>query len=199
MARKAGSYAETTAPKVRAAALALIAQHGFAAVTMRQIAGAVGLQAGALYSYTKDKQSLLADLMVSLLETRSEAWRAVAAPDAPLERLEAFARFHLGHQRDAPDAAFVLLMEERNLEPGNLARVRSLSEGYIRELVLVLEEGAQAKLFAVPDARLAAEAVLSLLNGAAGYGGAEATLPPERVDRITWNMVRRAVGAKGFQ
>jgi AcrR family transcriptional regulator len=63
MARKQGSHGEITGPKVRAAALRLFARHGFAAVSMRQIAGEVGVQAGALYLYTADKQTLLFELM----------------------------------------------------------------------------------------------------------------------------------------
>ena len=63
MARTAGSHSDITGPRVRTAALQLFAEHGFAAVSMRQIASAVGVQAGALYNYTADKQSLLFDLM----------------------------------------------------------------------------------------------------------------------------------------
>ena len=59
MARKQGSHSDITGPKVRDAALRLIAQHGYAAVSMRQIAAEVGIQAGALYNYTPDKQTLL--------------------------------------------------------------------------------------------------------------------------------------------
>ncbi|NBT31879.1 MAG: TetR/AcrR family transcriptional regulator, partial [Rhodobacteraceae bacterium] len=68
MARKQGSHSEITGPKVRDAALKLIARHGYAAVSMRQIAAEVGVQAGALYNYTPDKQSLLQDLMRSHME-----------------------------------------------------------------------------------------------------------------------------------
>ena len=63
MARKQGSHSDITGPKVRDAALRLIARHGYAAVSMRQIAAEVGIQAGALYNYTPDKQTLLFDLM----------------------------------------------------------------------------------------------------------------------------------------
>ena len=63
MARKQGSHSDITGPRVRAAALRLIAAHGCAAVSMRQIAADVGVQVGALYNYTPDKQSLLFDLM----------------------------------------------------------------------------------------------------------------------------------------
>ena len=52
MARKTGSHSEITGPRIRSAARTLFARHGFAAVSMRQIAAAVGVQAGALYLYT---------------------------------------------------------------------------------------------------------------------------------------------------
>ncbi|MFT5345991.1 MAG: AcrR family transcriptional regulator, partial [Dinoroseobacter sp.] len=42
MARKLGSHSDITGPRVTAAATRLIARHGFAAVSMRQIAGEVG-------------------------------------------------------------------------------------------------------------------------------------------------------------
>ena len=63
MARKSGSSSQKTRPLVHAAALSLFARHGYAAVSMRQIASEVGVQAGALYRYTPDKQSLLFELM----------------------------------------------------------------------------------------------------------------------------------------
>ena len=41
---------------------------------MRQIAGEVGVQAGALYNYTTDKQSLLFDLMKGHMDELLVAW-----------------------------------------------------------------------------------------------------------------------------
>ena len=73
MARKPGSRSDITGPRIRTAARRLFARHGFAAVSMRQIAGEVGLQAGALYNYTADKQSLLYELMRAHMEELLEA------------------------------------------------------------------------------------------------------------------------------
>jgi len=78
MARKLGSHSEITGPRITSAATTLIARHGFAAVTMRQIAAEVGVQAGALYLYTPDKQTLLFDLMRAHME---ELLDAAAAED----------------------------------------------------------------------------------------------------------------------
>ena len=49
MARKTGSHADITGPAIREAALRLFARSGYAAVSMREIAGEVGVRAGALY------------------------------------------------------------------------------------------------------------------------------------------------------
>src|SRR6056297_3337236 len=116
MARKTGSYAEQTGPRVREAALRLFAQYGYAAVSMRQIAREVGVQAGALYTYTPDKQALLFDLMQAHMLELLDAFTAEPKPADPLERLQAFVRFHIRHHLDRDDAVFVSYMELRNLE-----------------------------------------------------------------------------------
>ena len=88
MARTTGSRAEITGPLIRDKARRLFARQGYAAVSMRQIAAAVGVQAGALYAYTPDKQALLADLLESHMQELLDAWSDDPAAD-PLARLNA--------------------------------------------------------------------------------------------------------------
>jgi len=63
MARTTGSIGKETEKRVLKEALSLFARHGYAAVSMRQIAGECGIQAGALYNYFSTKQSILYGLM----------------------------------------------------------------------------------------------------------------------------------------
>src|SRR6056297_2185724 len=95
MARTAGSHSDITGPRVREAALSLFAQHGYAAVSMRQIAREVGVQAGALYNYTTDKQSLLFDLLKGHMDDLLAARSAQDIPETPTAQLEHFTRFHI--------------------------------------------------------------------------------------------------------
>ena len=95
MARKTGSHSDITGPRIRAVAERLFARHGYAAVSMRQIAAEVGVQAGALYLYTPDKQSLLADMMREHLEALLAALAGLPVQDDPAEALAQFARFHV--------------------------------------------------------------------------------------------------------
>jgi AcrR family transcriptional regulator len=195
MARKTGSHSDITGPKVRAAAQKLFARHGYAAVSMRQIAGEVGVQAGALYNYTPDKQSLLFDLMKAHMEELLAAWEAEPKGEGPLERLEAFARFHVRFHLDRPEAVFIAYMELRNLEPGNFEVIEGLRKRYESELEGILREGQEAGVFSLADTKLATLAVIAMLTGVTTWYRDEGRLSRDRVVGIYWNMVRKAVGA----
>ena len=195
MARKTGSHSEITGPRIRAAAQTLFAQHGYAAVSMRQIAAEVGVQAGALYLYTPDKQTLLFDLMRVHLEELLTAWADEPKPEEPLRQLEAFSRFHIRFHLERPDAVFIAYMELRNLEPENFALIGGLRKQYEDALEAILKTGAQAKVFTIPDTKLATMAVIAMLTGVNTWYREGGRLSRERVERIYWNMIRRAVGA----
>jgi AcrR family transcriptional regulator len=124
VARTAGSVGVETAQRVREAALKLFAARGFAAVSMREIAGEVGVQAAALYNHFPNKQALLADLMRAHMEDLLAAWdaeqRTSEMPEAALER---FARFHIRFHAGRSDAVFISYMELRSLEPDNFRQV----------------------------------------------------------------------------
>ncbi|MGI1660837.1 TetR/AcrR family transcriptional regulator [Palleronia sp. KMU-117] len=195
MARKTGSHADVTGPRVRAAAERLIARHGFAAVSMRQIAAEVGLQAGALYLYTPDKQTLLFDMMRAHLEELLAAWAEADPGGAPLPRLEAFCRFHICFHLDRPDAVFIAYMELRNLAPGNFAAIEALRRRYEAALEAILVDGQAKAAFEVPDARLTTMALIAMLTGVNTWYREGGRLSRARVEEIYWDLARRAVGA----
>lgn len=195
MARKAGSHAETTGPRVRAAAQTLIARHGYAAVSMRQIAAEVGVQAGALYLYTPDKQTLLFDLMRLHMEELLAAYEALAVPRDPREALARFARFHIGYHIDRPEAVFIAYMELRNLSPENFAEIERLRRRYERHLEAILERGAAERVFDLPDVRLASLALIAMLTGVTNWYREGGRLGREEVQAIYADMALKAVAA----
>ena len=193
MARTQGSHAEITGPKVRAAALRLFARHGFASVSMRQIAAEVGVQAGALYLYTSDKQTLLFELMQAHLEDLLSDWQAPQAD--PLTQLRSFVEHHIRYHLDRPDLVFIAYMELRNLEPENFAVIEGLRRDYEDRLEAVLRAGQRAGVFDVPDTKLATLALIAMLTGVTTWFREGGRLDRERVAEIYWDMVRKAVSA----
>ena len=195
MARKTGSHSQITGPKVQQAASKLFARHGFAAVSMRQIAAEVGVQAGALYLYTPDKQSLLFDLMQGHMQDLLTAWEAQEKGRGPLAQLEAFVRFHIGFHLDRPDAVFIAYMELRNLSEENFAVIEGLRKRYEDVLEGILRGGQQAGVFAVPDTKLAMMALIAMLTGVNTWYREGGRLSRAKVEEIYWDMARKAVAA----
>ncbi|SDD75298.1 TetR/AcrR family transcriptional regulator [Ruegeria marina] len=194
MARTQGSHSDITGPRIQDAALRLFAQHGFAAVSMRQIAGEVGVQAGALYNYTPDKQSLLFGLMHrhmdELLTARAGQWGGDA-----LSRLRDFVSFHIRFHLDRPDEVFIAYMELRNLTPENFATIEALRRRYEDDLEAILRAGVSEGAFDVPDTKIATLAVIAMLNGVNTWYRAGGRLSLDQVEGIYWDMVRKAVAA----
>lgn len=194
MARTAGSHSDITGPRVRAAAQKLFARQGFAAVSMREIAREVGVQVGALYNYTPDKQSLLFDLMQSHLDALLAAFQDDIEAD-PVVRLEQFVQFHIHFHHDRPDAVFIAYMELRNLTPANFAQIETLRRAYEDRLEAILRAGVIAGDFAVADTKIATRAVIAMLTGINTWFRADGRLSLDDVTAQYWQMVCKSVSA----
>lgn len=198
MARKQGSHAGITGPRIEAAARTLFARHGYAAVSMRQIAAEVGVQAGALYAYTPDKQALLFDLMRQHMTDLLAAWEAAARPDAPpAAQLETFTRFHIAYHLERPEEVFIAYMELRNLTPPHFREIEALRRTYENAVEAILSRGRRSGVFRIADTKLATMAVIAMLTGVNTWFRPGGRLSRSAVADIYWDMVARAVGVAG--
>ena len=160
---------------------------------MRALAAEVGVQVGALYNYTPDKQTLLFDLMQGHLETLLEEMpRATQDPVADLER---FVAFHLRFHADRPDAVFIAYMELRNLTPENFAQIEALRRAYEDRLEGILRAGLAQQAFVLKDAKIVTLAIIAMLTGVNTWFRQGGRLSLDEVVAQYWDMVRHAVGA----
>ena len=195
MARTQGSHSDITGPRIRQAALALFARHGYAAVSMRKIAAEVGVQAGALYNYTPDKQSLLFRLMLEHMQDLLAAVDDLPATQNPSDALRQFVGFHIRFHLQRPDEVFIAYMELRNLTSENFAEIEAQRRRYEDTLEAILKEGQRAGAFAIADTKIATLAVIAMLNGVMTWYRTEGRLTLDAVEDIYWDMVRRSVAA----
>jgi AcrR family transcriptional regulator len=193
MARKRGSHSDITGPKIRKVALGLIAQHGYAAVSMRRIAQDVGVQVGALYNYTPDKQSLLFDLMQSHLNSLLKELGKVDFSGDPAARLDAFVRFHIRFHLPKRDDVFVSYMELRNLSEENFNQIEVLRNSYEGTLATILNDGLNAGDFKIVDSKVTTLAIIAQLTGITNWYRADGRLSIEEVEAIYCDLVRRSV------
>jgi len=199
MARKSGSDGKKTARVLRAAATKLFAQYGYAAVSMRQIAAEVGVQAGALYLYTPDKQTLLFQIMDRHMDDLLEAWgqESATAPIGSMARIEQFVRFHIRFHLDRVDAVFIAYMELRNLSPENFALIEAKRRQYEDLLEDILRAGGEDATFFLCDTKLSAYAIIAMLTGVTTWYRGDGRLSVDKIEEIYLCMVRGLVSQGG--
>lgn len=163
---------------------------------MRQIAAETGVQVGALYNHTADKQTLLFDLLSDHMADLMAALDALSLPDDPVQALEGFARFHLRYHAARPDAVFISYMELRNLSPENFAQVEAQRRAYEGRLEQILQRGLAAGVMQMDDAKLASLAIIALLTGVTTWFRTGGRLSQAEVEDIYWGMTRRLVSAR---
>lgn len=182
---------------MRAAALHLFAEVGYAAASMRQLADRVNIRASALYHYWPTKQHLLVDLLERHMSELLEAWASVEAGLSanPVERLDAFARFHIHYHLERPDEVFLSYMELRSLEPENFTRIEEQRRRYERILSTIIAKGVQARAMHAPEPHVAAMAIIAMLTGVNTWYREGGRLSRSEVEDIYAEMARAVVGA----
>jgi AcrR family transcriptional regulator len=166
MARTVGSNGPRTWRAIRRAGLSLIFEHGYEAVSLRQLAAKAGIQAGSLYNHIKTKQELLFDLIKVHMEELLAALEAeLAGKENPRDALEAFITFHVDYHIARKQEVFISYSEMRSLEPKNNKIIVGLRRRYESRLIRILDEGKLQGQFTVADTRFAAYGILSMLTG----------------------------------
>ena len=184
-----------TKAKIRKAALRLFAERGYNAVSMRDLAEAVGMRQGGLYNHFEGKQALLSDLMethmVALLAARDTAMAGINGTRA---RLEAFVRHHVAHHLNYPDDVFLAYMEIRSLDTENRTRIVALRNRYEHMLRKILEDGCAEGLFSIGDAAVHARMLLAMMTGVTVWYRDNGRLARDEVVELYLGAALQSVG-----
>jgi AcrR family transcriptional regulator len=190
MTRVAGSHGPTTAAAIRRVGLRLIHEHGFEAMSLRQLATEVGLQPASLYNHFSTKQDLLFNLihdhMQTLLAQTDAALRAVVGP---VDRLRAFIANHLLYHTEKQHEVFAANFELRSLEAKNRRVIVGLRRDYEARLITLLDDGVAAGRLHLPDTHIAAYAILAMLTGACTWYKPEGRLAKSEVVAMHTDLV----------
>ena len=166
MSRTIGSHGPKTLEAIRKAGLRLIFEHGYEAMSLRQLAAEVGIQVGSLYNHIATKQELLFDLVQDHInELLRQLDLALAGKEEPHDRLRAFVAFHVTYHMTRKREVYIANSELRSLEPRNYEAVVALRSAYEQRLADILADGVAAGVFEVVDVQVATFAILALLTG----------------------------------
>ena len=166
MARTIGSHGPTTLEAIRKAGVRLIFEHGYEAMSLRQLAAEVGIQAGSLYNHISTKQDLLFDLVQDHInDLLRELDLALEGKADPVEQLRAFVAFHVTYHMTRKREVFIANSELRSFDAKNYDAVVSLRGAYEQRLAQILTDGVSDGVFEVVDIQVATFAIIALLTG----------------------------------
>ncbi len=177
----------------------LFTEHGFAAVSMRQIAAEVGVQAGALYLYTPNKQTLLFNLLSEQMQGAIEALKHADLTGSAARRLDNFVRSHFQFHMGGPDAAFMPYTELRNLTPANYEKLEVMRRIYEDALEQIIIDGHDSGEFDVDDSKLTTLVLISILNGVLSWYRPGGRLSLDRVEAHYIEIIGKAVCGFGYE
>ena len=194
MSRTAGSHGPATLAAIRKSGLRLIYEHGYEALTLRELAADVGILSGSLYNHIKTKQDLLftlvRDHMTDLLENLN---RALDGWLDPSEALAAFVRLHVTYHMERRYEVYIANSELRSLEPANRATIVAMRQAYELRLIEILNRGAAAGRFRVADTRVGAFAIIAMLTGICTWYRPDGPLGPEQIVALHTDLVMRGL------
>ena len=172
---------------IEAAASLLFRERGYAATSVRDIAGALDLRGPSLYAHVSSKEDVLWAI-VDGAASRFEAAAAAAllgsertAPGDHAAALGALVRAHVAVMTADIGAASVFVSEWRALSADRRALVIARRDAYERRFRAILADGMAVGAFRMTDPALAATFILVALNGIPSWYRPDGRIPPSRL------------------
>lgn len=144
------------------AACELMAEHGYGAMSMRQLASRVGLQPGSLYHHVASKQDLLLDVLLHILAQRLEAWQRGPYP----RDLHGYLGFRLARQRSHPCEELLLRHEARHVSASQQAWLGQAFDRLHAPLRHAIEQGQRRGEYLIQDIASTLAAIQALIDTA---------------------------------
>lgn len=182
------------------AGLELIFERGYEAVSLRELAAAVGIQPGSLYNHIQSKQDLLVTLIVRHLTALLEAVdEALADAESPACALRAFIHFHLTYHLPRRREIHIANSEARSLLPENRRVAVELRREYEQRLAKILYDLAGASKVDPANIRVATYGIIAMLTGAVNWYRSDGSIGPDQLVQMHTELIFNGLSAWGVE
>src|SRR6185436_14251698 len=158
--------------------------NGYAATSVRDIARALDIQGASLYAHVASKEDVLwsiVDSTATAFERRADEALGDAASGDPVDRLAALVEAHVETVTSDPERASVFVTEWRHLSPERREQIRDRRDAYEQRFRGLIEDGIAVGAFRRTDAAVAADFILSALNGIPAWYREDGRLSSDRI------------------
>lgn len=181
------SASTTPHAAIVSAATQLFGEKSYPATSMRDIANAVGVLSGSLYTHIRSKEALLLEIVETGIGEFIDAVSEVAgANGTPEGRLRAMVNAHSEVVARHPEQTLIVFHQWRYLSEAAQTAVRRRRKEYEQLFTDVVRAGVEDGTFAPGiDVRIAVLSVLGSLNWTPGWLSADG---PRTVDEVASDL-----------
>jgi TetR/AcrR family transcriptional regulator, cholesterol catabolism regulator len=158
--------AEGRRAEILDAAATLFRTFGYGSTSVQVIADSVGLLKGSLYHHFASKEEILAELLIDVHRDALGMLDQVDSLEGTgLERVAAYVRGHATWTIRHIDRVEIFLQEFHHLDPSRALEIRRLRQrfaDFLADSIAAAQD--QGAAFAALDPRVAAHAILGMLN-----------------------------------
>ena len=152
--------------QVLESATRLFTQKGYEAASVRDLAAELEIRPSSLYHHFPGKQHILFAICMRMqTDFNAEVIPELLANRPPDEAIASAVRRHVLFGQRRKGEVVVNIRERRSLPAEQLAQVNGLRREYRDTLARVIEAGCRQGLFVVGDSKLAAMAIVDMING----------------------------------
>ncbi len=146
------------------AARRLLAETGYGAMSMRQLAQRAGLSAGSLYYHVSSKQDMLYCVILDVLEEREEEWKAFPKAKTPTGEIRRLVRFLLTRQRNRLHEDLMLIHEVRHLNNEQRHSVSQHIRHFESHAISIIQRGICKGVFSAINVESTAVGLFALVS-----------------------------------
>jgi AcrR family transcriptional regulator len=155
---------ETRKDEIVSTAAKLFKEKGFSAVTMRDIAKAMGIRAASLYNHISSKQEILSNIIISLAEEFTQGMEIIKGSDSTsTEKLKIIIELHVNITTKKPFGMASLNNDWMHLEEqlDYYLKLRLLYEDNFRQIII---QGIESNELVNSNAEIMLFSILSTLR-----------------------------------
>src|SRR5579872_3789133 len=183
--------------RILESAVELFYARGYENATLEAVAERLSVTKPFIYSYFKSKTQLLGAICARGIGASLEAMASVSGkPVSATDKLhllsQEFVVAVLRHQK----AIAIFAREEKNLAPSDFTRISNMRRDFDRKLRALLELGARAGEFYIPDVRLTALAIGGMVSWAYVWYRPTGRLPTSEIAKRIADLILTMVGAR---
>lgn len=120
----------------------LFKEKGYSAVTVRDIADAMGIKASSLYNHIESKQEILSVLVLDLAREFTEGMQLVLQTmNSPLQKIEQLIKLHIRITVNQSEALAALNNDWMHMQEAEVKEFVSMREAYEEHFRSIIKEG----------------------------------------------------------